>query len=222
MRIQLSPLSNRHLLGYFLGTHELELHGTISRIIDYGYATIVNIGAADGYYAVGFALKSESTRVEAFETISELHTVLQQSAQLNGVADRIMLHGACDASGLRVSLRRSSVPVLVLMDIEGGEVELLNPHVVPELREADILVETHDAFVPRVTDTLIERFRTTHDIERYSSRPRVLGDFPSGFLRPFRWLCPRLAADLMDERRSTIQHWLFLKAKTAGSAVEFP
>jgi hypothetical protein len=174
MRIQLSPLSNRHLLGYFLGTHELEICRVIIRIIDHGYAMVVNIGAADGYYAVGFALKSVSTRVEAFETISELHTVLEESAKLNGVADRITLRGVFDASGLRVSLRRSSAPVYVLMDIEGGEFDLLEPGAVPELREADIFVETHDAFVPHVTDTLIERFRTAHDIERYSSRLRVL------------------------------------------------
>lgn len=215
MRIVLSPLSRRHLLGYILGSQERELHEAIARIIDRGYHRIVNVGAADGYYAVGLALRLPSARLEAFEALPEFHALIQRSVRLNGVANRISLSGRCDAAELRQSLRRAGRRPLLLMDIEGGEKDLLDPQAVPELRQADILVETHDAFVPQVTDALIERFWRTHDVECYTAQPRILADFPADFLPWFRRRFPGLAVDLMDERRMGIQRWLLLTAKGA-------
>src|SRR6202040_3341645 len=141
MKIQLSPLSSRHLLGYILGSQELELREVIGRIIERGYGTIINVGGADGYYAVGLARRSPSSRVEAFETLGELHPLIESSARLNGVSARITLRGMCDANALRQSLESVTPPALVVMDIEGGEVGLLDPRSIPQLRHADILVE---------------------------------------------------------------------------------
>jgi hypothetical protein len=213
MRIQLSGLSSRHLLGYILGSQELELREVIRRIIGRGYGTIVNVGAADGYYAVGLALRSSSSCVEAFEALGEFHPLIERSARLNGVSTRIALRGMCDANALRQSLQSAKTPALVLMDIEGGEVDLLDPRSIPQLQRTDILVETHDAFVAHATDTLIDRFWETHQVECYTAQARTLSDFPADFLPTFRRWFPRLAVDLMDERRPGIQRWLFLTAK---------
>lgn len=216
MRIRLSGLSRRHLLGYILGSQELELRSVIYRIIERGYRTVLNIGAADGYYAVGLARQSPLARVEAFEALPELHRVIEKSARLNGVADRIKLRGRCDEAGLRASLQDAKSPTLVLMDIEGAEIELLDPDKVPELLQADILVETHDAFVPQATDTLMARFCATHNIECYAAQPRIAADFPDCFLPRFRRWFPGLAIDLMDERRTGVQRWLFLTVRTSA------
>jgi hypothetical protein len=213
MKIQLSPLSSRHLLGYILGSQELELREVISRIIDRGYGTIINVGAADGYYAVGLALRSPSTRIEAFETLGEFHPLIESSARLNGVSARIALRGMCDANALRQRLESATPPALVIMDIEGGEIDLLDPRSIPQLRHIDILVETHDAFVAQATDTLVDRFWQTHHVECYTAQTRILPDFPADFLPAFRRWFPRLAVDLMDERRPGVQRWLFLTAK---------
>jgi hypothetical protein len=213
MKIQLSPLSSRHLLGYILGSQELELREVIGRIIERGYGTIINVGAADGYYAVGLALRSPSTRVEAFEALGEFHPLIEGSARLNGVSARIALRGMCNADVLRQSLESATPPALVVMDIEGGEIDLLDPQSISQLRHTDILVETHDAFVAQATDTLVDRFWQTHHVECYTAQARILPDFPADFLPAFRRWFPRLAVDLMDERRTGVQRWLFLAAK---------
>ena len=217
IRMELSGLSSRHLLCYLLGSAEIELRDVIGRIIDRGYRTILNIGAADGYYAVGLAVRSPGTQVEAFEALPAFHPIVERSARANGVQDRITLRGACDASALRHHLQTDERPSLVLMDIEGGEAELLDPLAVPQLRQVDILVETHDAFVPRVTETLIDRFQPTHHIERYTARPRLLNDYPPDFLPTLKRWFPRLVVELMDERRTGLQHWLFLTAKEGNA-----
>ena len=219
MRLELSGVSSRHLLGYILGSQELELRKPIARIIERAYRTILNVGAAEGYYAVGLALRSPQTRVAAFETLKELHPLITRSARLNGVSGRVEVHGKCDLAGLRTELTRSTGPVLIVMDIEGGEIDLLDPEAVPQLRQTDILVETHDAFVNRVTETLIDRFWRTHNVECYTAQDRLVADFPPGFLSFLPRLCPQLAVALMEERRTGVQRWLFLTTKDVHGAV---
>jgi hypothetical protein len=220
MRLELSPLSSRHLLGYILGSQELELRAAIDAIVERGYRTILNVGAADGYYAVGLALRAPHARVEAFEALPELHPVIARTALANDVADRVAIRGACTADLLRTRLDDAEGPALVLMDIEGGEVELLDPAAVPELASADILVETHDAFVADATATLVRRFHDTHRITRYTARPRVLNDFPPDFLPRLRRWFPSLAVELMNERRTGRQRWLLLTAKMSVRAAQ--
>jgi hypothetical protein len=215
MRIMLSPLSSRHLLGYILGSQELELREAIEAIVARRYRTILNIGAADGYYAVGLAMRLPQAHIEAFEALPELHPLIMKTAAANGV--RVSIAGACTPGLLRARLAAAQGDTLVLMDIEGGEVELLDPQAVPELARADILVETHDSFVPNATATLIDRFRGTHDIACYAARPRVLSDFPSDFLPGFRRRFPELAVELMNERRTGQQRWLMLTSNTRAT-----
>jgi hypothetical protein len=136
------------------------------------------------------------------------------------VTDRVAIRGTCTAPLLHARLDTAEGPTLVLMDIEGGEVELLDPQAIPSLARADILVETHDAFVADATATLIGRFRDTHDIACYSARTRSLDDFPPDFLpRLKRWF-PELAVELMNERRTGLQRWLMLTAKSSVSTTE--
>jgi hypothetical protein len=217
MRIELSPLSSRHLLGYILGSQELELREVIGDVVARGYRTIINVGAADGYYAVGLAIRSPEARVEAFEALPELHPLIARTAAVNGVSDRVAIRGICTAPFLHARLDAADGPTLVLMDIEGAEVELLDPEAIPSLARADILVETHDAFVADATATLIRRFQETHDIACYSARPRSLDDFPPNFLPSLKRWFPELAVELMNERRTGLQRWLMLTAKSPTS-----
>lgn len=220
MRIELSPLSSRHLLGYILGSQELELRDAIDDIVAHGYRTILNVGAADGYYAVGLAARLPQARVEAFEAQREFHPLIARTAAANGVAARVSIGGLCTADLLQARLAAAEGPTLVFMDIEGAEVELLDPLTVPRLARADILVETHDAFVAEATETLMQRFRATHDIACYTARPRVLADFPPNFLPHLRRWFPSLAVELMNERRTGLQRWLMLTAKISANATE--
>jgi hypothetical protein len=213
MRMELTQTSQRQLLGYLLGTQELELQPVVEQILARGYETVLNVGAADGYYAIGLATKLPAASVVAFEALPEHHSRLRRAAKANGVADRVRLQGFCNACDLDRELRRAAAPAILVADIEGGEIELLDPGKIDRLRHADILVETHDALAPGVTEILISRFRATHDIERIWARPRRLSDFPKDVLPQLPRLLPSTAVELMNERRQGRQQWLFLTAK---------
>jgi len=74
-----------------LGTYESELHHTIEALCARGYTTIINIGAGEGYYAVGLARRIHQSKVFAFETDPLGQELCRKMAEMNQVGGRVML-----------------------------------------------------------------------------------------------------------------------------------
>lgn len=183
----LSESCGSALIPKLLGTYEKELHPVISNLLARTPQLVIDIGAAEGYYAIGIALQCPQARVATFDTFGFARYLQREMTQLNSVTDRLDIHGRCDMPELESALKgRDSA--LVICDCEGYEQTLLDPSAVPPLKQATILVETHDMLVPGVTEKLIERFKPTHTITRIDAEPRVAGDFP-------------LVSDLEDSRK---------------------
>ena len=84
-----------------LGIYERELHPIVERACTLGFRQIVDIGAAEGYYAVGMALRNPSTRVVAFEADEHGRTLLRRMAGTNGVTGQVEIAGRCEQADLR-------------------------------------------------------------------------------------------------------------------------
>lgn len=221
MTLRLSGRSARLLPSYILGTFELEIQRTVEQLLARDYATVVNVGAADGYYAAGFARRLPQAEILAFEAMGELHPIIRQTAAVNGVADRVRISPHCDPAALHAALARATPPMLLFVDVEGYEAQLLDPERLPALRSVDLLIETHEAAAPGCTDLLVGRFRASHAIERLVARPRELRDFPPGFLPFLPKLFPSAAVELMNERRTGIQQWLYCQARRSDLRLEY-
>lgn len=144
-----------------LGCYEQPLHPHIEQAIAAGYDTIVNIGCAEGYYAVGMARRTPGVRVLAFDIDENARDTCRQLAQVNGVAERVEIGERFSHQGF------GTLPpgrTLIFCDIEGGEGELLDPALAPELAGLDLIVESHDCLVSGMTERLTQRFASTHDI----------------------------------------------------------
>jgi hypothetical protein len=206
-----------HASAYYpklLGTYELEIASFIRRIGNLRADRIVDVGAAEGYYAVGLALITNA-QVVAFEAHGT--ETLLALATLNSVAHRITAHTICDAAGLRAAVDGAS-RAFVFMDIEGGESILLDPLVVPELSKAWIIVEVHDCFIPGTTELLKHRFATSHRIEEVWSRQRCPEDFPLQYHA--RWFDPSMYyLEYMGER-SVKTNWLYLEPIIFGDQIQ--
>ena len=127
-----------------IGTYEMELTDQVEAIVALQPRRLIDIGAAEGYYAVGFAKRIPGCTVVSFEMNPigrELHRKL---AELNGVAARNDIRGECTPEVLAQCLAESSEPALIQCDVEAYEGVLLDPEAVPALRRATILVEVHD------------------------------------------------------------------------------
>ena len=208
------PLAHgSEVLPKLVGTYERELVPALETICRSGCDRIVDIGAAEGYYAVGMALRCPRAPVVAFEINRSARHDLRRLARRNGVSGRIAIPGGCSVESLADSLAGAHRPA-VICDCEGAEDRLLRPDRLEPLRRAFIVVETHDGLetadgvLEGITGRLHERFAATHDIEVIASRARSRAELPGDCAA----LTDAEAAEAMDEGRPWAQ-WLFLKPK---------
>jgi hypothetical protein len=160
-----------------LGTYERELAPKVEWICRRQPGLVVDVGAAEGYYAVGLAMRIPQAQLVAFELDETGQASLRRMAELNGVADRLTIHGRCAPADLAAALEGHPRPV-VICDVEGDEAALLDPEQVAGLRDAVVLVETHEFVRRGITDELCHRFASSHRIERIWQEPRSRAEFP--------------------------------------------
>ncbi|MBC8009332.1 MAG: hypothetical protein H7067_04455, partial [Burkholderiales bacterium] len=192
-----------------LGTYEIELADVIRDLCLARPPWVVDIGAAEGYYAIGFAWRCPETRVIAFEGEPAGRKLQAELAELNGVAARVRIEGFCDHAELNRALSFATGG-LIICDIEGGEKDLLDPVLVPALGDHrwSLLIEIHDHVDPTIMNTLIDRFYATHTVEEIVTRPRRARDLPASARSSFlaRWI-----PAFLDERRPAPMRWLLLR-----------
>lgn len=197
----------RSYMSRLLGTYELELREAINDLISRPVDVIFNIGAAEGYYAVGLALRCPQAKVIAFEV--EDHTRLNRMIEINDVQDRVIPYGFCDMPALNEQLQMASHPAIVI-DVEGAERDLLDPVAAPKLRSAIILVEVHEFIDPALYSLIKERFEATHTIQEIQARPRTLDDFPLPINVTDRWIPERYLLRLLHETRPQGMRWFYM------------
>lgn len=194
-----------------LGTYELELRPVIERLCAAGFGLIVNVGAGEGYYAVGMATRCASARVVAFESDERARALIRRMAEMNGVRERVRVEGLCEPEALARTIPADS-PCLLIVDVEGGELSLLNPETLPALKRCHVLVELHD-FIRDDTSAEIEsRFRHSHTIEKIRQRGRGVEDLP--FRDP---LLDRWVVRYTDEQRPVVMEWFYMRPRGRSS-----
>ncbi len=195
-----------------LGTYEKELFPIFEKINREKYDLIVDIGAAEGYYAIGLAQKNPQCKVIAFETVESGQKLISEMAELNGVGKQIEVRGFCNHSQLN-SVLDNQKKTFVLVDIEGGEESLLNPNEVPALENVTLLIEVHDCFSETVGDVLMKRFEATHRIEEIWEQKRTMNDFP---IKLTDWKTKMYHNGIlrsMNEYRGKRMRWFYMESK---------
>lgn len=199
-----------HLHPKLLGTYERELHPFLEQLREHPVDIAFDIGAAEGYYAVGMLFAGMASHVVAFETNPAGQMLVMDMARLNGVADRLSVFGACSVAALSEQLEAAgSRSSLLMMDVEGFESLLLDPLRVPALRKQNILVEVHEFVLPGLTQEILARFGDSHSVERFDEQPRRLEENTclSGVVR---FLPRRYRMLPLNEHRPCRMHWLLL------------
>ena len=146
-----------------LGVYEASLAPVIETIIARAYPMIIDVGSAEGYYAVGLARRMPGARVLARDADPRAQILCQDLARQNGVADRVEVGGTMTHGDFALC---ADQPTVIICDIEGAEADLLDPVLAPGLVQADILVECHDVMRPGLTDLIAARFAASHKITR--------------------------------------------------------
>lgn len=192
-----------------LGCYEAELHPVIADWSTRPYSAVINVGCAEGYYAIGLGRIIPEIPIYAFDIDPDAQTVCLESAFANGIGDRLIVDGVCTPEILSDLLTVTDYPLLVV-DCEGYEKTLIDPAEVPGFGNCDLIIELHDFIDRSISQTLVDRLRGSHDLSLVIEGGRDPNQFEAlrGLPNLERWL-------LVDEGRPEMMSWL-LASRKAG------
>jgi hypothetical protein len=197
------------------GTYEMEIYPAFEAAIRHHPAVVVDIGAAEGFYVAGLARALPAARVVAYEAKKEWWARIEQLMSLNGVASRCEIRGFCDREEFaRMLAATKGAQVFILMDIEGGEFELLDQDTLPLLGHAELLVELHEPESRAMGDDLAVKLGETHRVDLiWAKETRTALDVPAVGWRLTAQALPAVRQRL-DEGRAYHMRWLHAVPKT--------
>lgn len=200
MKYPAASILSRHSVPRLLGSYESELHEVIQGSLSFRYHRVVDIGSAEGYYAIGFALKGQSP-VVAFEADPRELAFCKEMARINQVEQRLTARNLCTPKALRALTEGNRC--FVLSDCEGYELELFDNPTVEALKRSDVLIEIHG----EAYDPLFVRFSRTHTVQTFIASERSASEYAE-------LLSLGRDADLaICEYRPPRQRWLFAKSR---------
>jgi ribosomal protein L11 methylase PrmA len=197
-----------------LGSYEQEIQQVIERICTVNYNGIIDIGCAEGYYAVGLARRIKTARVYAFDTNKEALRLCREMARVNDVSDRIITGNYCDMDVLK------SIPLvgrtLIISDCEGYEKHLFTEKSASFFRLYDLLIELHDFVDINISSQIRAAFQLTHDIESYESIDDIkkVQQYDYAELMAFDLATRK---EILAERRPTIMDWYYMKSRQVNN-----
>jgi hypothetical protein len=192
-----------------LGTYEREIAGAVEEICRRKPAVVIDIGAAEGYYAVGFAMRLPDSKIIAFESEGLGRRELGRLAALNDVGGRIEIRGFCSQVDLmRLACEFDSATYVI--DIEGHERMLVDEDIQSALSRSTILVEIHEFLEPGIAAALESQYRATHDISCILQQPRDPDEYPWDTIVT-RLLPVQYIEWAVSEWRPIRMQWLWMK-----------
>jgi predicted O-methyltransferase YrrM len=189
-----------------LGTYESALHPVINEMIAAAPKRVVDVGAAEGYYAVGFARRLPASQIVASDTDPQARQLCQKLAAMNGVAERMTIVGGLTPQELDAYLGEG---VLLLVDAEGAERELLKPRLMPNLASTVVVVEIHDFIDRGISNLMQQRFRATHHCDVFDENAPDLSTLTPRLDR----LSPIYRSHAVSEYRPEPMQWAVMRPR---------
>ena len=193
-----------------MGTWELELFPVLKKILKKKFSTIFVIGAAEGYYAVGLSRHFPNTNIFAFEKQLEYRGKLE-ILKMSNDSKNILIEGSCDSKILKRNLQLGGPNPFLFCDIEGGEIELLNLKLIPDLAKTELLVEVHEMYVENCQKRLLDEFKETHNYTIIYGKERRLDDLPLSCSILSYFASKETVINLMNEGRPYPMNWIWFQ-----------
>jgi hypothetical protein len=199
--------------GMLFGLYEQEILESLVNIPK-RYKALIDLGAADGYYGIG-VLNIINNLFEysyCFEASENARNILTKNSEINGVSDRMSIHGIAKNDFYKVIRPEHIATSVLLVDIEGEEFDVLDKELFGIFKNSIIFVELHDRAehrLARLRDDASKYF----DIVELTTTSRDLSKFPElmSFSDTNRWL-------ICSEGRPCLMAWYRLEPKNWSDA----
>lgn len=198
--------------GMLLGLYESEV---VDAVVKEGSRKkwFVDVGAADGFFLLGALVSGVFDRAIAFESDQRSVAAIHRGLALNGVTKRATIFGNAGPDFVESLLSLSSFRVeesLILVDIEGGEYNLLTEHVLQKLSGATIIVELHE-FTPEQSRLALDLARLAELMGFHTERIKQQGRNPH-HLEELKNLSDNERWLLCSEGRPFEMEWLLMRS----------
>jgi hypothetical protein len=127
-----------------LGLYEQELLTVLCTKPLTARSNFIDIGAADGYYAIGLVMAGFYKKSFCFEISEKGRETIKYNAGVNGVASQVEVFGKADETLVGRLSQDQIDDSVVLVDIEGGEFDVLSEAFLQSFQHAYILIEIHN------------------------------------------------------------------------------
>lgn len=196
-----------------LGLYEKEIIDVIGKIKPGDYDCFIDIGAADGYYAIGMLISGKFNKTTCFEITAEGREVIANNWEKNGSPGELNIFGEATAQSLAALPAKNTENAFVLVDIEGFEFDFLTAETLSLLQSCTIVIEIHhwvDDFMARYK-TLLCAASQFFTIEMLKPVERETLD-----LAELRDLTDDNRLLITSERRPGVMRFLKLTPKSRG------
>lgn len=140
----IKKLSYTDYPAYLFGIYEYDIVKILTACKRYNVKNFVNIGASVGYHAIGLIKKKFYETAICFEKDKKTRNILKKNIKLNKCEKKIKIFSEAKEDfylkiGQNIDLRKT----MILIDIEGGEFEILNSSSVKFLSDCFLIIEIH-------------------------------------------------------------------------------
>lgn len=197
-----------------IGSYEKELWPILNEIKTNDYTDIIDIGCAEGYYAVGFARMFDNAIINAYDINVDARELCREMAVVNNVEDRVKIHANCSSEILQDF--NFNGRGLIICDCEGCEKNIFSQNNVHNLKNCDLIIETHDFLDINISVKIKELFKNTHDLISIKS----IDDIEKAHTYKFKLLDNFTLEEkllYLGEHRPAIMEWVICKPKKKNS-----
>jgi hypothetical protein len=193
-----------------LGSYERELQPVISSLAKNHYSEIIDIGCAEGYYAIGLARIFASAEVHAYDINKRALELCQNMAKENNVLERVHVNTVITSEV--IGNFKFKEKGLIVSDCEGFEVDLFNENNLKNLLNCDLIIELHDFIDLEISVRLKKLFSKTHNLESVYSSDDIYKSHNYDYPELSR-LSLGEKMEILRERRPAIMEWLICRSK---------
>lgn len=181
-----------------MGSYESEIHSNIEDLLSFNnYSEIVDVGCAEGYYAVGMAMRSTESKIYAFDTNEDARDLCLEMAKLNSIEAKV--HVNSELTPDKLNQFEFTGKGLIICDCEGYETILFNKTNLSNLLNCDLIIETHDFKNIEISTYIKNLFYETHDLQSVYSVDDIQ--------KALTYKYPELKSVSLSERKRIFSEW---------------
>ena len=197
-----------------IGLYEFEVQNKLLDLIsNFNIENFVNIGAAEGYHAIGIAKKTEIQNFVLYEIDIKGKEILKENILKNELKKNVTIKSEASLNSFyELNKKLDFSKTLFLIDIEGSELELFNDEILELLRSSILIIENHKFLLNKEKQKkyqeLISKFKNKFNFEIIKNNGRNISQ-----INELNNLSENELMMICSENRPKMMEWFIITPK---------